>query len=76
MSEQTKLYGQIVNTTEIVAYYKYVFTLVVETEKGYHLQIRTGGDSDDIYRYNPFAGWEEHDGANIVDIMELKRPQD
>ena len=63
-------YGEIIDA-EIIYYYKYAFGVFVKTEKGYQLKLSTGGGSDDIYKYDPFGGWDEHSSAGIDDITEI-----
>jgi hypothetical protein len=71
MSNQEN-YGEIENVV-IKSFYKYKFILSVTTDK-YLLEMITGGDKDNIYRYNPLSKeWYEHEAAEIsnIDIKKL-----
>lgn len=58
-------YG-LITSINVVDYWKFEFTLRVETDKGMNLEVRTGGDYNDIYRYDPFnRNWGEHLSAEI-----------
>ena len=60
-----KEYGNITNAT-IVCYYKYQFTIEVETDKGFTLVLDTGGDHHSIYRYDAGStDWQEHISASM-----------
>ena len=64
--EYDRLYGTITKV-EILGYWKYQFTLQVTTDKGHVLTIITGGDKDDIYKYNPHSLlWKDHPEIKIV----------
>lgn len=57
--------GDIISCT-FESYWKFEFTLLVTTSKGYIIRIYTGGCSDDIYRYDPsLLDWDEHMAAVI-----------
>jgi hypothetical protein len=65
-----KHYGEITRV-DILFYYKYNFTLRLHLKSGQRITIYTGGDSDDIYRYEPLsADWREHCGAEINKIID------
>ena len=55
----------------ITAYYKYQFTICFTGSKNYkRYQIEVGGDRGDIYRFDPFGGWDEWIGAGIRYVMD------
>ena len=59
-NELVTKYGHII-FAQITGYWKYQFTITVRTEKGFEVDIVTGGDHELIYRYNPFStSWEHH----------------
>jgi hypothetical protein len=63
-------YGNIIKST-IISYWKYQFFVEVFTDKQKIVTIKTGGDRDDIYRYNPLSkDWVEHLAAEMEVIKE------
>ena len=59
-NELVTKYGHII-FAQVTGYWKFQFTVTVKTEKGYEVDIVTGGDDELIYRYNPFStSWEHH----------------
>lgn len=65
-------YGTIDNVV-ILGYNKYLFWLELKMDNGKVLEMLTGGDAYDIYRYNPSSrDWLEHLAAGIDWIMEKK----
>ena len=71
--EIQKEYGCI-KSVKFQSYWKYIFALKIQTTKGYTLLVRTGGNPDDIYRYNPNSiTWSEHSNANIQSITVLEK---
>lgn len=73
LKDNEKKFGEITKV-EITNYWKFKFTLRVKTAKNYELDVCTGGNSDDIYKYDPFGDWEEHEIAGIAWINILKDP--
>lgn len=66
----TVLSTLVIKNCTIIAYSKYTFTLKIIVGNGKlegdEIILKTGGDFDSIYRYDPFAlEWEEHFGAEI-----------
>lgn len=52
---------EILFFAQVTGYWKFQFTVTVKTEKGYEVDIVTGGDDELIYRYNPFStSWEHY----------------
>jgi hypothetical protein len=69
-----KKYGKIVKA-KFRSYYKYSFRVLLIFKGGKQLEISTGGDKDDIYRYDPTSTeWSEHCAADIRDIRKLLHP--
>ena len=69
-----KKYGELC-TMEITGYYKYQFIIKAKTSKGYLIELYTGGDAVNIYKYDPLdTSWEEHDCAIISSVQILKHP--
>lgn len=69
MNGYQELYGNITSIA-FDDYYKYVFTLTFATSRGFILNVRTGGDSETIYRYDPQEpNWNEH---TIISIDIIK----
>ncbi|RZK10537.1 MAG: hypothetical protein EOO46_10435 [Flavobacterium sp.] len=72
VEELNQEYGEII-AVKFLSYYKYCFRLEIQTTKGIY-EMRTGGDRDDIYRYDPLdLDWGEHYcGARVQEIKEIK----
>jgi hypothetical protein len=63
-------YGEI-PSVKIEFYYKYKFTLYLYLESGECVRIYTGGDSDNIYRYDPLStDWSNHFSAEIYEVED------
>ena len=67
-------YGKILKA-KFRSYCKYSFRVLLIFKGGKQLEIVTGGDKDDIYRYDPTStAWSEHCSAEIRDIRKLLHP--
>lgn len=69
--EYAEEYGDIEGAT-VVGYHKFEFSVDATTTKGYLINIRAGGDHNNIYRYDPWGDWEEHKAAGIVDVRVIE----
>ncbi len=70
--ELLEKYGSITSVA-IDGYYKYSFELTVTTDRKFNLKVCTGGDADDIYRYDPTSfDWDDHLSAGEVNISLKK----
>jgi hypothetical protein len=59
-NELVSKYGNII-FAKVTGFCKYQFTIYVKTDKGYEVGILTGGDHENIYRYQPFStSWKHH----------------
>lgn len=66
--------GEPENIT-IVHYWKYEFRITFTTDH-YDVTIRCGGSPNDIYKFNPFGGWNEWEGADNLLIEKAKRKKE
>jgi hypothetical protein len=49
----------------IEGYWKYEFTITGTTDH-YSFRLVCGGDRDEIYRFEPYGGWDEWEYAGIT----------
>lgn len=62
-------YGDMTRV-RILKYWKYQFTLLVLTSRGYKLRATAGGDKDDIYRYDPMSlRWDDHPLLQVESVL-------
>lgn len=69
--EYEDLYGKV-TSSEYDGYWKYKFTLLLTTSKGYIIRATYGGsDHDDIYRFSPEdVTWDDiEDAGEIYEVV-------
>lgn len=68
IDELHRVYGDVYKSI-VTGYHKFGFSVRVFTTNGYVLNLTTGGDSNDIYHYDPFGpSWAEHLDAGLQDL--------
>jgi hypothetical protein len=65
------LYGKILSV-KFISYYKYSFCLEFTTSENKIVCVTTGGDRDDIYRYDPLTTeWDYHPNINVDEVKDI-----
>lgn len=63
--EEAKREGITPGTIDITGYYKFTFTITFTSKNGNKYVLTCGGDGGDIYRFDPYGGWDEWEGAIV-----------
>ncbi len=66
MPSTEEIYGSIISS-RYHSYYKYLFEIIITTDKGYELLVKAGGDPDSVYRLCP----ESIDWDDIIEEPEV-----